>query len=87
MKDLKTFLNRELSTAGISGYAYVACREKGGGQLSKIIIASARRCGHVNRICVDCAGEWRDYVILWENTAGGRKLKAELDQRNNSPVS
>lgn len=76
------FLNRELEASNaMSGHAYLAAVLKGAPGKQKLIVASPKRCGHTNRICTDCWDEWADYRILWERTAAGRKMHAELVKR------
>jgi hypothetical protein len=83
-ENAEVYTNKE-STKGnvISGLIYVSVHMKTDppGTLGKILIAKPQNCGHVNRICVNCYDGWADYDILWERTAGGRRLKAEIDAR------
>lgn len=75
----KSFENEYRDPTNWSGSSYVASRLKGGGELGKIIIASPKLCGHINRICVHCAGLWEwDYHLLWDRTAAGRALAERL---------
>jgi len=71
------FMNNEVPRdAKLSGYAYVAVVMKGETKLGKIVVASKRNCGHVNRICEICRDEWaQDYTLGYDRTAAGRRLK------------
>lgn len=67
----------------LSGACYVTAMQ--GGKLEKIVISSPKLCGHQNRICVNCASQWAtDYQILFDRTAGGRKLKKRLGEINDA---
>jgi hypothetical protein len=55
--------------------AYVAVRFEG--ELSKVRVLNETTCDHVANICTSCAHMWEwDYDVLYDNTVGGRRLKA-----------
>lgn len=83
----EAFTNREIRTGNaVSGNIYVAAVERGDTHLEKIFVATANRCGHVNRICVDCAHQWGwDYQLRFEATIGGRRLAEDLERLGRDP--
>lgn len=75
-----TFENKEVA-GNWSGSSYVAVHmhEDPPGSLGRVMIAQPGRCGHVNRICMDCFDLWQiDYELVWDRTGGGRKMRARL---------
>ena len=84
-ENAETFMNREVPKDSVlSGHAYLAAYLKGEPithRTLKLVVASPSRCGHLNRICLDCYDTWYDYVIIWSRTVAGRRMKAELAKR------
>ena len=60
-----------------SGNAYVAARFEG--KLTQLRILNEVTCDHTANICSECARLWEyDYEVLYDNTVGGRALKARM---------
>lgn len=62
----------------ISGNNYVP-GHLGDEKLYPIVIRTTNRCDHMATICVKCAGQWQwDWTLVFDRTAGGRRLQAAL---------
>jgi hypothetical protein len=79
--DTAVYTNKEIPRdQQTTGQAYVsAVMPSEAGKPTKILIAADGMCGHQNRICTECAHEWQqDYQLLFQQTAGGRRLRDRL---------
>ncbi|WP_227999109.1 hypothetical protein [Nocardia australiensis] len=71
--------------AKLSGNAYVVVRLRRAddppGRI--LLVGNPHRCNHGCTICVECAESWElDYVVHYELTGGGRRLREALDAQS-----